>query len=168
MIAYVYHLPVKLCYITIALLCDIAGFNFGVKQWETVSLYLVLYILLSLLLFLVAIDINDEVWTDSDDVGSSDDSDHNESPPGSQQEASLNPVEVSSNVLVRWMLAFFLLLQAQFHLADRVLSLIFYFLKVFFAVLGRLYAPCVVIGEKLPSSLYMAQKTYRKMQKACF
>ena len=57
--------------------------------------------------FLVAIDINDEVWTDSDDVGSSDDSDHNESPPGSQQEASLNPVEVSSNVLVRWMLAFF-------------------------------------------------------------
>ena len=97
----------KLCYITIALLCDIAGFNFGVKQWETVSLYLVLYILLSLLLFLVAIDINDEVWTDSDDVGSSDDSDHNESPPGSQQEASLNPVEVSSNVLVRWMLAFF-------------------------------------------------------------
>ena len=96
------------------------------------------------------------------------DSDHNESPQGSQQEASLNPVEVSSNVLVRWMLAFFLLLQAQFHLADRVLSLIFSFLKVFFAVLGRLYAPCVVIGEKLPSSLYMAQKTYRKMHKACF
>ena len=102
------------------------------------------------------------MWSDSDNEDERDECDRVESPPGSQHVTSPEcPVEASSSVLVRWLLAFFLLLQAQFHLADRVLNLIFVFLKTFFVVLGRLCAPCAVIGVKLPASLCKAQKTYK-------
>ena len=75
------------------------------------------------------------MWSDSDNEDERDECDRVESPPGSQHVTSPEcPVEASSSVLVRWLLAFFLLLQAQFHLADRVLNLIFVFFKTFFVV----------------------------------
>lgn len=48
--------------------------------------------------------------------------------------------------------------QSQFFLADRVLGIIFAFLKAYFLVLGRLYAPCATIGQQLPSTVYVARK----------
>ena len=52
------------------------------------------------------------------------------SPPSCQEKV---PVDNSTNIqpLVRWLLAFFLLLQAPFHLTDRVVKLVFWFLKPF-------------------------------------
>ena len=70
--------------------------------------------------------------------------------------------------LVRWLLAFFLILQGQFHLSDRLLNIIFFFLKTFFVVLGRFYPPCAIIGTELPTSFYMARKTYVRAQKTSF
>ena len=64
-----------------------------------------------------------EVWSDSDNEDERDECDRIESPPGSQHGTSPEcPVETSSSALVRWLLAFFLLLQAQFHLADSLKS----------------------------------------------
>jgi len=54
-------------------------------------------------------DIN-EVWTDSehdeDNCGDQDETDP-ESPPSSQDEVQVCPVETSSKLLVRWLLSFF-------------------------------------------------------------
>ena len=108
-----------------------------------------------------------EIWADTD----VDDEDHHsnlepESPPGSQNETpSLNPISASSKVLVRWMLTFFLLLQAQFHMADHM---IFGFSKTFFLVLGRLYGPYDVISADFPTTLYMDKKSYKGLQNVRF
>ena len=74
-----------------------------------------------------------KIWSDHEDI---DDVEcEKESPPSSP-----DPHGGTSNstdmVLVRWLLAFFLLLQANFHIADRVLKYIFVFIKTFFLVLG--------------------------------
>ena len=79
---------------------------------------------LALSLSLCHSDIN-EVWSDneSDDNKVTNDQ-APESPPSSQSEMQ---VDSSSQPLVRWLLAFSLLLQAQFHLTDRVLNIYFGF-----------------------------------------
>ena len=73
-------------------------------------------------------------------------------------------------VLVRWLLAFFLLLQANFHIADRVMNFIFVFIKSFFLVLGRLHAatPIASMAEKLPRTFYMAKKSYLGLKQITF
>ena len=107
-------------------------------------------------------DIN-EVWSDNESDDNEETNDQApESPPSSQSEVQ---VDSSSQPLVRWLLAFFLLLQARFHLTDRVLNIIFRFLKTFFTVLGSVSAPCAAIRTKLPMTFYMAQKSYTKVQK---
>ena len=88
-----------------------------------------------------------------------------EEPPSSQSNmspGSASPVVNSSGVLVRWLVTFFLLLQAQFRLADRVVHIIFVFLKTFFIVLGRLYTPCECMNDQFPSSLHLAKKMYKR------
>ena len=102
-----------------------------------------------------------EVWSDSDNA---DECEVTESPPGSQQDtspASASPIDASSRSLVKWLLVFFLMLQAHFHLADRVVNFIFIFLKRFFIVLGHLYGPCAVLGVELPATLYKAKRAYK-------
>ena len=86
-----------------------------------------------------------------------------ESPPSCHGEV---PADGATNTqpLVRWLLAFFLLLQAQFHLTDLVLNMVFRFLKSFL-VLGRISTPCAAIGAKLPHTFYMAQKLYTFLRK---
>ena len=95
-----------------------------------------------------------EVWSDLEDDDSGKET-PSEEPPILQENHESN---TSSSVLVRWLLTFFLRLQSQFYLADRVLGIIFAFLKAYFLVLGRLYAPCATIGQQLPLTVYMARK----------
>ena len=54
----------------------------------------------------------------------------------------------------------FLLLQAQFSLSEKVINMIFGFLKLYFNVLGRIYAPCTNIAAQLPLKSFMARKCY--------
>ena len=63
-------------------------------------------------------------------------------------------------LLKEWFIAFFLLLQAQCHVPDRVMDTIFKLMKTFFTVLGRISAPCALIGRLLPASFYLAQKFF--------
>ena len=106
-----------------------------------------------------------EVWSDSD---IEDECDVTEPPPGTPQcdtsPTSSSPVDASSRSLVKWLLTFFLLLQAHFHLADRVLNFIFTFLKRFFVVFGQLYGPCAALGVELPATLYKAKRAYKNSQ----
>ena len=77
----------------------------------------------------------------------------------------MSPVTAAYKSLVKWLIAFFLLLQAHFHLADRVLNMIFRFLKAFFISLGQLSAPCAIIADELPKTVSTAQKSYTKALK---
>ena len=85
-----------------------------------------------------------------------------ESPPTSPQTSPHTNTQ-HFGVLTQWFVYFFLLLQAHFHLPDRVMNFIFVFLKTFFVVIGKLCAPLVPIGADLPTTFYMAKKSY-----ACF
>lgn len=85
-----------------------------------------------------------------------------ESPPGSQAGNTTPLLQKQCTAMVRWLLAFFLSLQTQYHVPDRVLNFVFRLMKIFFVVLGHLYTPCASIGETFPSTLYMAQKSYKQ------
>lgn len=100
------------------------------------------------------------MWSDIEDEDS-------EEPPILQENPE-NDIDTSTTVLVRWLLTFFLLLQAKFYLEDRVLGVIFAFLKAYFLLLRRLYAPCVTIGQQLPSTVYMARKICHRVCNASF
>ena len=105
------------------------------------------------------------MWSDDDDIDDEEIEHGNasvESPPICDE---IPATDTTTQSLVRWLLAFFLLLQAQFHLTDRVVSKIFRFLKTFFVVLGRVSAPCAAIGSQLPQTFYLAQKGYKKKLK---
>ena len=91
-----------------------------------------------------------------------------ETPPGSQAGNTMLLIHKYSSALVRWLLAFFLLLQTQYHLPDRVLNIIFRVMKTLFVVLGHLYTPCARIGDTFPSTLYMAQKSYKQTRQISF
>ena len=69
--------------------------------------------------------------------------------------------------LVKWLITFLFLLQAKFHLSDRVLDMLLKFLKTFFTVSVRFNSFCALIASEMPTSLYMARKKYRTM-KDCF
>ena len=102
-----------------------------------------------------------EVWSDDDDIDANDlPLAVNESPPSSPCEARTHSTNTVPSIFTQWLLAFFLLLQAHFRLADRVMNFIFVFLKTFFLVLGRSYAPFASVGTDLPTTFYMAKKSY--------
>ena len=84
-----------------------------------------------------------------------------ESPPSSPHEASTHS---GPNVLTQW---FFLLIQANFRIADRVMNFIFAFMKIFL-VIGRAYAPCASVAVDLPASFYMDKKSYTGFQNVKF
>ena len=109
-----------------------------------------------------------EIWSDHEDIDDEVDGEI-ELPPGSpgRHDTTAN---TSDMVLVRWLLAFFLLLQANFHIADRVMNFIFVFMKTFFLVLGRSYAqsPLASVAENLPRTFYMAKKSYMGLQHITF
>ena len=107
----------------------------------------------------------EEVWSDCEEEDSQV-SNISDSPPSSPIiETASN---VATNSLVSWLLAFFLLLQARFHLSDQVLNIIFRFLKTFFIVLGYFSPPCACIGANLPGTFYLAQKSYIKGDEIVF
>ena len=87
-----------------------------------------------------------EVWSDySSDAPISDEDDGSESCPTSP--STLAGRNASGNVvkpLVTWLVAFFLLLQARFHIRSFVLEIIMKFLKVFFMTLGKVYGVCSI------------------------
>lgn len=56
--------------------------------------------------------------------------------------------------LVSWLVTFFLLLQARFHVRNFVLG-------VFFVTLGHVYSACANIGHLFPATLYRARKSCR-------
>ena len=97
------------------------------------------------------------IWSDSDE---GDNLDIDELPPPIEDNFQDSDKRLHS--LVKWLIGFFLLLQAQFSLSQRIFNLIFRFLKVYFTVLGRFYAPCAVIAAQLPSTNFMAHKMYKK------
>ena len=138
-------------------------FNMRSHGWMERIEYINLYILYLLLV----LDENDhELWSDSDDE--EDDTYGNEgseTPPDLQETPT---TDNSPNILVKWLLTFFLLLQAQFHLVDRLLGEIFSFLKANFLVLGRLYGPCAKLGQLLPATVFMARKFCCREGKASF
>ena len=110
-----------------------------------------------------------EIWSDDekDDfyINDCQQVEEQESPPSSPHEASTHS---GPNVLTQWLLAFFLLLQANFRIADRVMNFIFAFMKIFFLVIGRAYAPCASVAVDLPASFYMAKKSYTGFQNVKF
>ena len=104
------------------------------------------------------------MWSDNDDLDDEDRDVEPESPPSCHGEVPADH-STSTRPLVTWLLTFFLQLQAQFHLTDGVLNMIFRFLKTLFVVLGRVSAPCAAIGALLPQTFYMAQRFYTGIQK---
>lgn len=119
------------------------------------------------------VDDISEVWSDSDqsDVDESingfiDDSEIDSSPP--QLEPNDIPNNASYFALVKCLISFLLLIQARFHLTDKLLEKMLTFFKIFFTIMGRINAPSAVIGTKLPTSLYMARKMYRTPLKIDF
>ena len=82
-----------------------------------------------------------EVWSDYDEYEC--DNDHNEElPPNLENEAHpTSHINASCTSLMRWLLGFFLLLQIQFHLSDRVLNMVFRFLRTFLLYLGDCILP---------------------------
>lgn len=64
---------------------------------------------------------------------------------------------VSVRTLVQWLISFFLLLQLRYHLTDKVLNLVFGFLKVLLTVLG--VCTCLFYHwTSIPPTLYQASK----------
>ena len=59
---------------------------------------------------------------------------------------------------VTWLVTFFLLLQAHFHIRSFVLEINMKFLRCFFMTLGKVYSVCSTIGNLLSGSLYLARK----------
>ena len=107
---------------------------------------------------------SNEVWSDYEVDDTQQDTD---SPPNSPTNET-DSADIAIKSLVSWLLAFFLLLQARFHLTDQVLNIIFHFLKKFFIVLGYLSPPCARIGAKLPATFYLAQKAYTNLKAHLF
>ena len=109
-----------------------------------------------------------EVWTDTDSDISDNfiNNEDNDSPPPSPPSlpspstASSTVTDKTSKALVAWIVGFFLLLHAKFHIRNFVLQIVFRFLKVFFVVMGRVYTSCGNIGNIFPASLYRAQREY--------
>ena len=64
-----------------------------------------------------------------------------------------------STALVSWLVGFFLLLQARFHLQNSVLKIIFTFLKAFLVLLGHVYSSCSNLGKLFPATFFRAQKS---------
>ena len=82
----------------------------------------------------------------------------NDSPPSSSDiDNSIG--DQQSTALVSWLVGFFLLLQARFHLQNSVLKIIFTFLKAFLVLLGHVYSSCSNLGKLFPSTFYRAQKS---------
>ena len=126
----------------------------------------ILYIHLYLLYLLLVLDeIDHEVWSDSDDEDDTYGIEGSKTLPDLQETVA---IDNSPSILVKWLLTFFLLLQAQFHLADHLLGIIFSFFKTYFLVLGRLYGPCAKLGQLLPITVCMAQKFCCREGKASF
>ena len=102
-----------------------------------------------------------EVWSSCssgiDDPASDTENDSPPSPTPSDIDSSTR--DKQSIALVSWLVGFFLLLQARFHLQNSVLKLIFTFLKTFLVVLGHVYSSCSNLGKLFPATFYRAQKS---------
>ena len=57
-----------------------------------------------------------------------------------------------------WLIVFLLHLKASCYVPDRVICLMYSFLRTFFIVLGRISAPCAVLAKLLPESFTLSQK----------
>lgn len=112
--------------------------------------------------WLIIADPNElEVWNDNDE------DDYlvaDETPPSMENHDHSQDSDKRMQSLVKWLIGFFLLLQAQFSISQRIIDLIFRFLKVYFIVLGRLYAPCAKFASLLPMTSFMARKMYTKKE----
>ena len=102
-------------------------------------------------------DENEEVWSDYDESDEGNLGNQSDKGPELLAQASNDGLPLS---LLQWLLGFFLLLQAQFSLSEKVINMIFGFLKLYFNVLGRIYAPCTNIAAQLPLTSFMARKCY--------
>ena len=125
------------------------------KHWSNYIYYVKIYMGINLQHYLPLLDNTTEVW--SDYFGDSSSSD---------QESPLltlpSPVgdldtEIQAKALVSWIVTFFLLLQARYHIRNFVVQIIFSFLKVFVVVLGRVYHSCSRFGKLFPATLYQAK-----------
>lgn len=103
-----------------------------------------------------------EVWSDreneNEDFGGS--QEESEEPPYLQES---NIPDTSSSILVRWHLLFSSA-PSQILFGRSCAGHPFCFLKAYFLILGRLYAPCAAIGQQLPSSAFMAKKMSQSRQ----
>ena len=89
-----------------------------------------------------------EVWSDySSDVSVSDIDNGDGSCPSSPCVASRSASECHVKPVVTWLVTFFLLLQAKFHIRSFILEIIMKFLKVFFVTLGKVYGACLLLEE---------------------
>ena len=66
-------------------------------------------------------------------------------PPDLHQTVTNSSIEKYSESLARWLVGFFLLLKARFHLSDTLLDLILRFLKAYFTVLGSLCSSLILV-----------------------
>lgn len=113
-------------------------------------------------------EVDDEVWSEKSSHGSDTDTNSNneEEAPPDDASTQVNDTTASSSKLCislkDWILAFFLLLQARFHVPNRIMDAIFKFLKTMFILIGHVSSVCALIGKALPGSCYHAQKLYTK------
>ena len=63
-------------------------------------------------------------------------------------------------ILTNWLIAFLLVIKGKYHLTDRVVNLVFKFLKLFLEIAGRFSSFCRILAEHFPSTLYKAQKLH--------
>ena len=101
-----------------------------------------------------------EVWSETDET---DISDNEDDVPPEEFQGFDESQDRSANALVGWLVRFLFLLQARFHITDRVTNHLFQFMKVFLAVLGRLYSACSGLRKLFPATLYQAQKKYHNL-----
>ena len=105
--------------------------------------------------YLPLLDNTTEVWSDYfGDSSSSDQESPLLTPPSPVGDLD---TEIQAKALVSWIVTFFLLLQARYHIQNFVVQIIFSFLKVFFVVLGRVYHSCSRFGKLFPATLYQAK-----------
>ena len=102
-------------------------------------------------------DENEEVWSNYDESDEGNLGNQSDKGPELLAQTSNDGVPLS---LLQWLLGFFLLLQAQFSLSEKVINMIFRFLKLYFNVLGCIYAPCTNIAAQLPLTSFMTRKCY--------
>ena len=83
------------------------------------------------------LDVDTEVWSCCSTESTYPDSDNNSPPRSPSSGAGSSISDRIPKALVSWLVTFFLLLQARFHIRNFVLEIRFHFLKAFLVALGR-------------------------------